>query len=293
VVRIETAEEGLYRLEGASLAALGLDPAKRSVLMNRGQAWPAWTLNEAGDLCFWAPANHTRYTRTNVFWLYQLDARAPAPAAALATGQVAAPIAAYEATSRYEVNTYYRSTLPCATAEEDHWFCPEVLNGGKSISLSLVCTAVQTAKPGTVRVMLRSYAPSSPSTHFTLAVNGVAAGEYRWDGAKRHLVEAAVPAGVLVEGALVLGEAVPVRVRPPDDDLAFFQQALEHQLDLEGLVLRLLHTAGDVLEVDEQRQLPFPVHPPCPFVAGRPVRRGIRSPLVRSSLLWFIRLLSG
>src|SRR5207245_4342519 len=70
----------------------------------------------------------------------------------------------------------------------------------------------------------------------------------------------------LVEGALVLGKAVPVRVRAPGDDLALFQQSLEHQLDLEGLVLRFLDSAGDVLEVDEQRQLAFSIHPRCPFV---------------------------
>jgi hypothetical protein len=35
----------------------------------------------------------------------------------------------------------------------------------------------------------------------------------------------------------------------------------QNQLDLEGLVLGFLDPAGDVLEVDEQRQLSFSIHP--------------------------------
>jgi hypothetical protein len=66
--------------------------------------------------------------------------------------------------------------------------------------------------------------------------------------------------GPLVERPLVFGEAIPVGVGAADDDLALLEQALQDQLDLELLVLRFFHTAGDVLEVDEQRQLTFPVH---------------------------------
>src|SRR5207245_8823084 len=72
--------------------------------------------------------------------------------------------------------------------------------------------------------------------------------------------------GPLVERPLVLGEPVPVGIGSADDDLALLQQPLEDQLDLEGLVLGFLDAAGDVLEVDEQRQLSFPVHPYDPFI---------------------------
>src|SRR5262249_49798393 len=66
--------------------------------------------------------------------------------------------------------------------------------------------------------------------------------------------------GPFVERALVLGEAVPVGVRAPHDDLALLEESLQDQLELELLVLRFLHAAGDVLEVHEHRQLPFSVH---------------------------------
>src|SRR5205085_9868915 len=61
----------------------------------------------------------------------------------------------------------------------------------------------------------------------------------------------------LVELALVVGELVPVGVGALDDDLPLLQQALEEQVDLELLVLRIHHTDGDVLEVDEQGNFAF------------------------------------
>src|SRR4029453_5757337 len=66
--------------------------------------------------------------------------------------------------------------------------------------------------------------------------------------------------GPFVERALVLGEAIPVGVSPPHDDLALLEESLQDQLELELLVLRFLYAAGDVLEVHEHRQLPFSVH---------------------------------
>jgi hypothetical protein len=86
--------------------------------------------------------------------------------------------------------------------------------------------------------------------------------------------------GPLVKGPLVLGEAIPVGIGAPDDDLAFLEQPLQHQLYLELLVLRLLHAAGDVLEIDEQRQLPLSVHPedrPFPVPGASIICRGSRA----------------
>ena len=73
--------------------------------------------------------------------------------------------------------------------------------------------------------------------------------------------------GVLVEGALVLRVAVPVRVRALDHDLALLDESLQDQLDLELLVLRFLHSPDDVLEIHEHRQLPVIAHP-LPFLFG-------------------------
>src|SRR5204862_543554 len=59
--------------------------------------------------------------------------------------------------------------------------------------------------------------------------------------------------------------------------LAFFQQPLEHQLELELLVLRFLDAAGDVLEVHEHRQLSLTAHPCRPFIRAPFPRVGPRS----------------
>src|SRR4051794_39953586 len=57
--------------------------------------------------------------------------------------------------------------------------------------------------------------------------------------------------------ALVVRELVPVGVGALDDDFALLQQALQEKVDLELLVLRVHHTDGDVLEVDEQGYFAF------------------------------------
>ena len=60
--------------------------------------------------------------------------------------------------------------------------------------------------------------------------------------------------------ALVVGKLLPVAVSAFGDDLSLFQQALEKESDLEFLVLRFRDTNGDVLEIDEQRDLAFIAH---------------------------------
>src|SRR4029453_10301261 len=95
--------------------------------------------------------------------------------------------------------------------------------------------------------------------------------------------------GVLVEGALVLGLAVPVRIGPLPHDLALLEEPLEHQLDLELLVLRFLDAADDVLEVDEHRQLPVVTHahhPSCYWLPRRQYRRTGPCPSPRQSSLY-------
>ena len=57
--------------------------------------------------------------------------------------------------------------------------------------------------------------------------------------------------------ALVVGELVPVAVGLLDDDLPLLEQALQEQVDLEFLVLGVHDADGDVLEVDEERDLAF------------------------------------
>jgi hypothetical protein len=58
-----------------------------------------------------------------------------------------------------------------------------------------------------------------------------------------------------VEGPLVLGIDLPVGVGLLDDDLALLDETLEDLLDLEGLVLGVAESDGNVLEIDVQRDL--------------------------------------
>ncbi len=74
--------------------------------------------------------------------------------------------------------------------------------------------------------------------------------------------------GGLVEGALVVGVALPVGVGLLDDDLALLQQALEDEGDLELADLRVAHAEGDVLEVAEQGDLALVARRPLPVGNG-------------------------
>ena len=49
--------------------------------------------------------------------------------------------------------------------------------------------------------------------------------------------------------------ALPVAVGLLDDNRALQQQALQHSIDIEFLVLRVLHAECNVLEVAEQRHI--------------------------------------
>ncbi|MBB5457634.1 hypothetical protein HDG33_001269 [Paraburkholderia sp. Cpub6] len=57
----------------------------------------------------------------------------------------------------------------------------------------------------------------------------------------------------LVHRAFEALVTIPVAIRFLDDDAALQQQALEHQLDVELVVLRVAHAKRDILEVAEQR----------------------------------------
>ena len=59
----------------------------------------------------------------------------------------------------------------------------------------------------------------------------------------------------LVHGRLECLVAVPVAIGFLDDDAALEQQALEYLADIEPVIFRILHAAGNVLEIAEQRHV--------------------------------------
>ncbi len=57
----------------------------------------------------------------------------------------------------------------------------------------------------------------------------------------------------LMECTFIVRKAAPIRVGLLADDLAFFDQALKHALDVEAIVA-ILEPKSEVLEVDENRE---------------------------------------
>jgi len=253
--RLETRAAGLYGLSAAKLAGLGFDLDKRFALSCQGQDLPVWLLARAPaeeaearqeadeesygeaalapaagaaewELCFYAPAHQTLYTRANVLWLRQtreprveppeFEPMAPGPGPTTCV-----------AIARYDADEVYRGNLPGSDGSEDHFFTRLAAFGGRGGSVTLACPDALAHKPGKLRAMLRSYSPTRPSSHVELAINGTVVGEYQWDQARRFLAEATVPAG-----ALQAGENT-VRLRSFGDTGALLEATFTDWVELE------------------------------------------------------------
>ncbi|MCX7935842.1 MAG: hypothetical protein N3A66_11370, partial [Planctomycetota bacterium] len=207
LARIETEAEGLVRIPQADLLSMGFSPQGRFALFSQGRSVEHWLVSPDGqnrDLCFYAPAYRTLYSRKNVFWLGQISDRGGALFVDSAVVSSALPSGAmtdYEAVSRFEEDKIYAGNLPNSSPLEDHFFCAGYLAAGRSISRTLFCAEVISDQPAKVRLLLRSYSPTSPSSHVQVLVNDTAVGEFKWNGARRYLAEAVVPAGILRPGA--------------------------------------------------------------------------------------------
>ncbi len=199
--RIEIRAEGLVRLAESELEALGFDLRQRFVLEHMGVRVPVWTVPAADgtglDLCFFARQRHTLYSKTNVYHLRQTTRQRPRPVRTRPCREAGNGPSDYEATSRFEEDVYWRSFLPRSSGEEDHWFTRQLLFKGKTTSFALACDGPLAGRAGRVRLMLRNY---TGAAHLTVAVNGVEVGAFAWDGGRRFLAEAEIPAGVLEDG---------------------------------------------------------------------------------------------
>ncbi|MBN2713930.1 MAG: hypothetical protein JXR97_16040 [Planctomycetes bacterium] len=202
--RIETKTEGLYKIGPAKLKELGFDLSKRFALYNRDVKVPCWRIaadNEDGFvLAFYAPEYRTFYSTTNVFWLRQLKKGAMAiQPASLAVAESPA-LSEHVSSVRYEDNLFLALQLVNSSSDEDHWFCSQRLRNKRTVTFPLNLSEVVADKAGKLQIMARSQIQSTPSTWFTININGVKIGEASWDGARKYLVETEIPAGVLVDG---------------------------------------------------------------------------------------------
>jgi len=233
-LKIELDADGLYQLTYADLAAAGFslagDPADArlivggqevSILVEEGAADGTW---ESGDrILFYGQAAQSRFTDTNVYWLYQDgSAGARMNTRAVDPGGYTAASPVYQATLHRQENHLYDSAYP--EANGDHWYwtdlralqtgCPDETQS-YSFSLSHLSSAGGTAR---LRASLQGY---TDGTHdLALFVNGHALGHIVWTDKERKEAELTFDAAWLQEGENELRlengacPSVPVDQRP-------------------------------------------------------------------------------
>jgi hypothetical protein len=205
-VKLIVDADGLYEAPATDLAAAGFDLAMARAdtlrLSVGGQAVP-FLLVGAGPgraVRFYGQAREKdAYTAQNVYWLM-----AAANGAAVELPQRSArPRDPRDLTSRVTTTVRaeeQRQHLPKIGAGEDRWFWASLFAPGE-LKVS-VATPYATGDAATLRVRVwgNSSAAADPDHHLTVAVNGAAAADDRWDGIGGHVITATLPVGLLHAG---------------------------------------------------------------------------------------------
>lgn len=211
-LKIYVTEEGIYELTAASLEAAGFSltglEGSQFQLSFQGRSQPVWVSGGGKELVlrFYGQVSRSPYTRQNVYWLAAGEAALPVVDVPLDTepasdlgGEVsmALPSATYLETARLEQNILYNPQVEAG--ENWLWFsipAPKT----ETVEANLQALA---GGPGRLRLMLwaSTQAEQNPDHHVCLRVNGQPVVDETWDGKGRRLIQAALPAGVLVEGS--------------------------------------------------------------------------------------------
>lgn len=202
-VRIAIQDEGLYRLSGEALRAVGVDLSRLDEedlqLTNRGQAVPFALIGHGRErsLVFYARPSGSIYSLYNVYWLQRGPGQRPLSIQVANAGQDATPIAM--ARSRFEEQRQYLSTLPAA---EDHWLWQPIY-GGRSVTVTFDLPTALAGGEAILQVSLWAYSSSlvNPDHHVVVYVNDIPVADTTWDGLGRQSIRAALPDGVLQPGA--------------------------------------------------------------------------------------------
>ena len=212
VAKILVEADGPIAITAADLQSLGwgtLDPARLRLTRN-GQAQPLWIVGQGSSLQlrFYGQLGQSQYSREGVY-LLQL---AGDPALSMTETLLPSPTALtaidhYTAMLHAEENTLYAPQV----TDGDHWFWAD-LPAPRSKTFTVTLTSVA-AGPGQVRLAVWGSTDSNktPNHHLRLSVNGQVVADEKWGGIGRRMIEATVPAGLLINGD------TQIRVEAPGD----------------------------------------------------------------------------
>lgn len=221
-LRIGVTRDGITVLTPVDLQAAGINPASvdpRTFAMSSLGAPVAILVTgeadgkfDAGDRLlffgekFRGPEMDQKYTDERVYWLEIGGAAGPRIVSVDAAPEGAGPVPSDVLTTvRAEQNNHWWTLHSLGFDTQDTWFWERMQTGpnpGDSLSRDLAFTAPDPApgKPATLRVeqLSRYNANSTNFYHRTgLAVNGTPVGTFDWQGTRRIVHTAAVPAGAL------------------------------------------------------------------------------------------------
>lgn len=264
--KIMVAQDGLYvvtfaDLESAGLPVKTLDPRTLRLFLQgqeiaiRVTGQQDGVFNPDDRLYFYGLASHSRYTRTNIYWLcyggqvvgLRMGTRPVSPANQ-ARGVV-------WSTARYEEDVFYDSQRPAA--DNDHWYAAKLMpeeSHSATLDLMPLATTVSTATLQVLLVGSTSDPLVQPDHHVTLAVNGQPVNkEWWWDGkiaitatvtlnrsmlrAGSNVVDVFVPGDTGAFGEAVLLDAIEIDYplqSVSSDETAFSGQSGEHLYQLGG-----------------------------------------------------------
>jgi len=230
-VQIHVDRSGIQRVTYEALAAAGADYDRVKttdfVLTNLGHEVPIHVtggrfFGPGSSIEFVGEAIDTLYTKTNVYSLRvdRRGSRATVDTTAPAAGTPAATY--YLDTVRVENNSEYSFSAP-----EDPWFDRYLVSWGAPTQTDLDLSVdhyVAGAAPATVRVGIWGVTdwPQEPDHHLIVQLNGSQLADEHFDGLADHPVAAAVPSGLLGEGANTL-----TVLQPGDSGVPYDYVALE------------------------------------------------------------------
>ncbi len=210
-MKIETEASGLYVVPVDAIAsALGLTRpratelvrAGRLELTNRGRA-VAWTPTKEGDgVVFWAEALEDAYAPRNA-WFLREGRGETMPTASPAAGDDLEPMKTAPEVLHLERDKVAATLFP-VDPDGDYWYWETLQanhpkEGRKSLSLEVPGVAGGPARL-TANLAGGSTTKRTGEHHVRATLNGVAAGEVRFEGTGAAKLVAELPAGVLRDG---------------------------------------------------------------------------------------------
>jgi len=201
-IKVELSQKGIYRITGSDLTNAGVDPAAinpASFRLFHGDAEIRITVSSGTDgkfdpadaIWFFATGIDTRYTGTDVYWLYwgtAVSGRRMLPVDGAADGD-SPLITEFREILEVEENHTLWSDTPDAP-EADYWFW-EKLTAPQTMNLTF--DAPSPAAGGDVVLSFVFQGRSAGDHHTVITLNGKVIGDETWPGASAHTQTAIFP----------------------------------------------------------------------------------------------------